>query len=55
MAEWKPASGFKLRDKNVQAVEAGTCGLGRVQGCCPDAIEPGKGCEKTKKMDFIDT
>lgn len=27
---------IKQRDKKAQAVKVGTCGLGRVQGCCSD-------------------
>ena len=36
MAEQGPAGQTEVQEGNAQAVEAGTCGLARVEGCCPD-------------------
>lgn len=36
MAEQGPADQIETQEGNSEAVEAGTCGLGIVQGCCPE-------------------
>ena len=58
MAEKGPAGQTEGKEGNVQAVEADTGCLRRIQGCCPDVqrwdqesqsadrTEPGEGCEQ---------
>lgn len=48
MAEQEPTDQTEAQEGNSEPVEAGTCGLGIVQGCCPDVQRNklGKGCKK---------